>query len=193
MMKIKPFTTYTATVVPLFHDNIDTDQIIPKVHLKRISKSGFGPFLFDEWRYLKNGQDNPEFILNQAPYNKATILVTGDNFGCGSSREHAAWALKDYGFQVIIAKSFSDIFYMNCTKNALLPIRLDDDTRQKIVAAKKITIDLPRQRIIVKDDIVTFDIEERWKHKFINGLDDIGMTLAFEKEIEAYEHGKLKE
>ncbi|MCQ9301615.1 3-isopropylmalate dehydratase small subunit [Staphylococcus hyicus] len=192
-MKIKPFTTYTATVVPLFHDNIDTDQIIPKVHLKRISKSGFGPFLFDEWRYLKNGQDNPEFILNQAPYNKATILVTGDNFGCGSSREHAAWALKDYGFQVIIAKSFSDIFYMNCTKNALLPIRLDDDTRQKIVAAKKITIDLPRQRIIVKDDIVTFDIEERWKHKFINGLDDIGMTLAFEKEIEAYEHGKLKE
>lgn len=193
MMKIKPFTTYTGTVVPLFHDNIDTDQIIPKVHLKRISKSGFGPFLFDEWRYLKNGQDNPEFILNQAPYNKATILVTGDNFGCGSSREHAAWALKDYGFQVIIAKSFSDIFYMNCTKNALLPIRLDDDTRQKIVAAKKITIDLPRQRIIVKDDIVTFDIEERWKHKFINGLDDIGMTLAFEKEIEAYEHGKLKE
>ncbi|SQE47083.1 3-isopropylmalate dehydratase small subunit [Staphylococcus hyicus] len=193
MMKIKPFTTYTGTVVPLFHDNIDTDQIIPKVHLKRISKSGFGPFLFDEWRYLKNGQDNPEFILNQAPYNKATILVTGDNFGCGSSREHAAWALKDYGFQVIIAKSFSDIFYMNCTKNALLPIRLDDDTRQKIVAAKKITIDLPRQRIIVKDDIVTFDIEERWKHKFINGLDDIGMTLAFEKEIEAYERGKLKE
>lgn len=172
MMKIKPFTTYTGTVVPLFHDNIDTDQIIPKVHLKRISKSGFGPFLFDEWRYLKNGQDNPEFILNQAPYNKATILVTGDNFGCGSSREHAAWALKDYGFQVIIAKSFSDIFYMNCTKNALLPIRLDDDTRQKIVAAKKITIDLPRQRIIVKDDIVTFDIEERWKHKFINGLDE---------------------
>lgn len=193
MMKIKPFTTYTGTVVPLFHDNIDTDQIIPKVHLKRISKSGFGPFLFDEWRYLKNGQDNPEFILNQAPYNKATILVTGDNFGCGSSREHAAWALKDYGFQVIIAKSFSDIFYMNCTKNALLPIRLDDDTRQKIVAAKKITIDLPRQRIIVKDDIVTFDIEERWKHKFINGLDDIGMTLTFEKEIEAYERGKLKE
>lgn len=193
MMKIKPFTTYTGTVVPLFHDNIDTDQIIPKVHLKRISKSGFGPFLFDEWRYLKNGQDNPEFILNQAPYNKATILVTGDNFGCGSSREHAAWALKDYGFQVIIAKSFSDIFYMNCTKNALLPIRLDDDTSQKIVAAKKITIDLPRQRIIVKDDIVTFDIEERWKHKFINGLDDIGMTLAFEKEIEAYERGKLKE
>ncbi|MCE5155046.1 3-isopropylmalate dehydratase small subunit [Staphylococcus hyicus] len=192
-MKIKPFTTYTGTVVPLFHDNIDTDQIIPKVHLKRISKSGFGPFLFDEWRYLKNGQDNPEFILNQAPYNKATILVTGDNFGCGSSREHAAWALKDYGFQVIIAKSFSDIFYMNCTKNALLPIRLDDDTRQKIVAAKKITIDLPRQRIIVKDDIVTFDIEERWKHKFINGLDDIGMTLTFEKEIEAYERGKLKE
>lgn len=193
MMKIKPFTTYTGTVVPLFHDNIDTDQIIPKVHLKRISKSGFGPYLFDEWRYLKNGQDNPEFILNQAPYNKATILVTGDNFGCGSSREHAAWALKDYGFQVIIAKSFSDIFYMNCTKNTLLPIRLDDDTRQKIVAAKKITIDLPRQRIIVKDDIVTFDIEERWKHKFINGLDDIGMTLAFEKEIEAYERGKLKE
>lgn len=116
MMEIKPFTTYKGKVVPLFHDNIDTDQIIPKVHLKRISKSGFGPFLFDEWRYLKNGEANPDFILNQAPYRGATILITGDNFGCGSSREHAAWALKDYGFQVIIAKSFSDIFYMNCTK-----------------------------------------------------------------------------
>lgn len=193
MMEIKPFTTYKGKVVPLFHDNIDTDQIIPKVHLKRISKSGFGPFLFDEWRYLKNGEDNPDFILNQAPYRDGTILITGDNFGCGSSREHAAWALKDYGFQVIIAKSFSDIFYMNCTKNALLPIRLDDEARHQLVEAKEIVIDLPRQIIQANGNTFTFDIEETWKHKFINGLDDIAITLSYESEIKAYERAKLKE
>lgn len=187
MMEIKPFTRYSGKVVPLFHDNIDTDQIIPKVHLKRITKTGFGPFLFDEWRYLKNGEPNPAFILNQAPYEDATILVTGDNFGCGSSREHAAWALKDYGFQVVIAKSFSDIFYMNCTKNALLPIRLDDEARQKIVEAEVITIDLPKQVVHANGHQFHFEIEERWKHKFINGLDDIAITLAYEKDIEAYE------
>ncbi len=193
MMEIKPFTTYKGKVVPLFHDNIDTDQIIPKVHLKRISKSGFGPFLFDEWRYLKNGEANPDFILNQAPYRGATILITGDNFGCGSSREHAAWALKDYGFQVIIAKSFSDIFYMNCTKNAILPIRLDDEAIHQLVEAKEIVIDLPRQLIQANGNTFTFDIEETWKHKFINGLDDIAITLSYESEIKAYERAKLKE
>ncbi|NJH80125.1 3-isopropylmalate dehydratase small subunit [Staphylococcus agnetis] len=192
-MEIKPFTTYKGKVVPLFHDNIDTDQIIPKVHLKRISKSGFGPFLFDEWRYLKNGEANPDFILNQAPYRGATILITGDNFGCGSSREHAAWALKDYGFQVIIAKSFSDIFYMNCTKNAILPIRLDDEAIYQLVEAKEIVIDLPRQLIQANGNTFTFDIEETWKHKFINGLDDIAITLSYESEIKAYERAKLKE
>ncbi|MCO4357115.1 3-isopropylmalate dehydratase small subunit [Staphylococcus agnetis] len=192
-MEIKPFTTYKGKVVPLFHDNIDTDQIIPKVHLKRISKSGFGPFLFDEWRYLKNGEANPDFILNQAPYRGATILITGDNFGCGSSREHAAWALKDYGFQVIIAKSFSDIFYMNCNKIAILPIRLDDEAIHQLVEAKEIVIDLPRQLIQANGNTFTFDIEETWKHKFINGLDDIAITLSYESEIKAYERAKLKE
>ncbi|MDU1374284.1 MAG: 3-isopropylmalate dehydratase small subunit, partial [Staphylococcus epidermidis] len=117
-MEIKPITIYTGKTVPLFYDNIDTDQIIPKVHLKRVSKSGFGPFAFDEWRYLPDGSDNPDFNPNKPEYHGASILITGDNFGCGSSREHAAWALKDYGFNIIIAGSFSDIFYMNCTKNA---------------------------------------------------------------------------
>ncbi|WRM56006.1 3-isopropylmalate dehydratase small subunit [Staphylococcus aureus] len=125
MAAIKPITTYKGKIVPLFNDNIDTDQIIPKVHLKRISKSGFGPFAFDEWRYLPDGSDNPDFNPNKPQYKGASILITGDNFGCGSSREHAAWALKDYGFHIIIAGSFSDIFYMNCTKNAMLPIVLE--------------------------------------------------------------------
>lgn len=125
MAAIKPITTYKGKIVPLFNDNIDTDQIIPKVHLKRISKSGFGPFAFDEWRYLPDGSDNPDFNPNKPKYKGASILITGDNFGCGSSREHAAWALKDYGFHIIIAGSFSDIFYMNCTKNAMLPIVLE--------------------------------------------------------------------
>lgn len=109
MAAIKPITTYKGKIVPLFNDNIDTDQIIPKVHLKRISKSGFGPFAFDEWRYLPDGSDNPDFNPNKPQYKGASILITGDNFGCGSSREHAAWALKDYGFHIIIAGSFSDI------------------------------------------------------------------------------------
>lgn len=187
MTNIQPLTQFTGKVVPMFHDNIDTDQIIPKVHLKRITKTGFGPYLFDEWRYLKNGEENPDFILNQPPYREATILVTGDNFGCGSSREHAAWALKDFGFQAIIAKSFSDIFYMNCTKNALLPIRLEDDAREIIAQEKYITIDLPKQTIQAGAHSFQFDIEAQWKHKLLNGLDDIAMTLSYEKEIKAYE------
>lgn len=187
MTTIQPITQFTGKVAPLFHDNIDTDQIIPKVHLKRITKTGFGPYLFDEWRYLKNGEENPEFILNQSPYRDATILVTGDNFGCGSSREHAAWALKDFGFQVIIAKSFSDIFYMNCTKNALLPIRMEDEARQIIAQKGDITIDLSNQKIIAGAHTFSFDIEAQWKYKLLHGLDDIAMTLSHEKEIEAYE------
>ncbi|MGJ5713376.1 3-isopropylmalate dehydratase small subunit [Staphylococcus auricularis] len=186
-MEIKPITTYTGKVVPLFHDNIDTDQIIPKVHLKRISKTGFGPFAFDEWRYLEDGSENPDFNPNKPQYRDASILITGDNFGCGSSREHAAWALKDYGFNIIIAGSYSDIFYMNCTKNALLPIVLDEAARHHLSQYEQITIDLPEQTVSSKDQAFSFEIDPTWKHKFVNGLDDIAITLQYEKEIEAYE------
>ena len=189
-MEIKPITTYTGKVVPLFHDNIDTDQIIPKVHLKRISKSGFGPFAFDEWRYLEDGSDNPDFNPNKPEYQDATILVTGDNFGCGSSREHAAWAIKDYGFDIIIAGSYSDIFYMNCTKNAMLPIVLNADERQYIANAGKVTVDIPNQTVTANNKSFHFDIDGTWKNKLVNGLDDVAVTLQYEDEIQAYEKSK---
>ncbi|MFQ3905800.1 3-isopropylmalate dehydratase small subunit [Staphylococcus sp. Mo2-7] len=189
-MEIKPITTYTGKVVPLFHDNIDTDQIIPKVHLKRISKSGFGPFAFDEWRYLDDGSDNPDFNPNKPEYKDASILITGDNFGCGSSREHAAWAIKDYGFDIIIVGSYSDIFYMNCTKNAMLPIVLDEEARKHLAQAESITVDLPNQTVTSPDKTFTFDIDETWKNKLVKGLDDVAVTLQYEDEIKSYERAK---
>lgn len=189
-MEIKPITTYTGKVVPLFHDNIDTDQIIPKVHLKRISKSGFGPFAFDEWRYLDDGSDNPDFNPNKPEYKDASILITGDNFGCGSSREHAAWAIKDYGFDIIIAGSYSDIFYMNCTKNAMLPIVLDEEARKHLAQSESITVDLPNQTVTSPDKTFTFDIDETWKNKLVKGLDDVAVTLQYEDEIKSYERAK---
>ncbi|ANQ64748.1 3-isopropylmalate dehydratase small subunit [Staphylococcus equorum] len=190
-MEIKPITTYTGKVVPLFHDNIDTDQIIPKVHLKRISKSGFGPFAFDEWRYLDDGSDNPDFNPNKPEYKDASILITGDNFGCGSSREHAAWAIKDYGFDIIIAGSYSDIFYMNCTKNAMLPIVLDEEARQHLAQSESITVDLPNQTVSSPDKTFTFDIDETWKNKLVKGLDDVAVTLQYEDEIKSYERARI--
>ncbi|WP_285491395.1 3-isopropylmalate dehydratase small subunit [Staphylococcus haemolyticus] len=187
-MDIQPITTYTGKVVPLFNDNIDTDQIIPKVHLKRITKSGFGPFAFDEWRYLPDGTNNLDFNPNKPEYSGATILITGDNFGCGSSREHAAWALKDYGFNIIIAGSFSDIFFMNCTKNGMLPITLGENERKYLASQKEITIDLPNQTVSANDKSFNFQIDETWKHKLVNGLDDIAITLEYEDLIEQYEN-----
>lgn len=187
-MDIQPITTYTGKVVPLFNDNIDTDQIIPKVHLKRITKSGFGPFAFDEWRYLPDGTNNPDFNPNKPEYSGATILITGDNFGCGSSREHAAWALKDYGFNIIIDGSFSDIFFMNCTKNGMLPITLGENERKYLANQKEITIDLPNQTVSANDKSFNFQIDETWKHKLVNGLDDIALTLEYEGLIEQYEN-----
>lgn len=187
-MDIQPITTYTGKVVPLFNDNIDTDQIIPKVHLKRITKSGFGPFAFDEWRYLPDGTNNPDFNPNKPEYSGATILITGDNFGCGSSREHAAWALKDYGFNIIIAGSFSDIFFMNCTKNGMLPITLGENERKYLASQKEITIDLPNQTVSANDKSFNFQINETWKYKLVNGLDDIAITLEYEDLIEQYEN-----
>ncbi|MGC6767130.1 3-isopropylmalate dehydratase small subunit [Enterococcus sp. LJL51] len=187
---MEAFTQHTGTTVPLMNDNIDTDQIIPKSFLKRIEKTGFGEFLFDEWRYLPDRTPNPEFILNEPQYQGATILISGDNFGSGSSREHAAWALDDYGFRAVIAGSFSDIFYMNATKNGLLPIVLPLAARQKLAAlpaAQTITIDLPKQQVLADGEAYSFDIDGTWKHKLVNGLDDIAITLAYEKEIGEYE------
>ena len=189
-MEVKPITTYSGKIVPLFHDNIDTDQIIPKVHLKRISKTGFGPFAFDEWRYLEDGSDNPDFNPNKPEYRDASILITGDNFGCGSSREHAAWAIKDYGFDIIIAGSYSDIFYMNCTKNRMLPITLDEAARKHLAQFQEITIDLPNQTVTSPEQTFHFDIDSTWKNKLVKGLDDIAVTLQYEQQIKSYEESK---
>ena len=187
---MEKFTIHTGQSVPLMNDNIDTDQLIPKTYLKRVEKSGFGEFLFDDWRYLTDRSLNPDFILNHPDYQQATILVAGDNFGSGSSREHAAWALMDYGFKAVIAGSFSDIFYMNATKNGLLPIVLDQNAREKIAhlpSNHQLTIDLAAQTVSVGEDTYHFDIDETWKYKLLNGLDEIGITLQSADEITAYE------
>ncbi|WP_248621700.1 3-isopropylmalate dehydratase small subunit [Enterococcus cecorum] len=187
---MEKFTIHTGQSVPLMNDNIDTDQLIPKTYLKRVEKSGFGEFLFDDWRYLADRSLNPDFILNHPDYQQATILVAGDNFGSGSSREHAAWALMDYGFKAVIAGSFSDIFYMNATKNGLLPIVLDQNAREKIAhlpSNHQLTIDLAAQTVSVGEDTYHFDIDETWKYKLLNGLDEIGLTLQSADEITAYE------
>ncbi|WP_099222314.1 3-isopropylmalate dehydratase small subunit [Listeria costaricensis] len=181
---------HIGKTVALMNDNIDTDQIIPKTFLKRIEKTGFGEFLFDEWRYLPNRKLNPDFPLNAPDRQEATILITGDNFGCGSSREHAAWALLDYRFRVIIAGGYSDIFYMNCTKNGILPVVLPKEARDKLAslaADERITIDLPNQKISSSVGDYSFSIDPTWKNKFIHGLDDIAITFQHLEEIEAYE------
>ncbi len=181
---------HKGKTVPLLNNNIDTDQIIPKAFLKRIEKTGFGEFLFDEWRYLPDRSLNPEFILNQPEYSEATILIAGDNFGCGSSREHAAWALTDYRFKVVIAGSFGDIFYMNATKNGLLPIVLQPEECHALAglpAAEQVTIDLPNQQVISSLGYYYFEIDPTWKEKLVNGLDDIDLTLALADKIREYE------
>ncbi|MDN6968051.1 3-isopropylmalate dehydratase small subunit [Oenococcus sp. UCMA 17063] len=187
---MKKITTITSSIVPLMRDNIDTDQIIPKQFLKNILKTGYGRNLFYDWRYNSSKQPNPKFILNKPEYKNAQILVTGENFACGSSREHAVWALKDYGFQVVIAGSYSDIFYMNSTKNGLLAIRLSKKERAILALAssnEKIIVDLPKQQVRYKEYQFNFSINPLWKHKFINGLDDIAITMNYAKKIAAYE------
>ncbi|MFD3446215.1 3-isopropylmalate dehydratase small subunit [Microbacteriaceae bacterium 4G12] len=185
---MKPFLTYKGTVVALMRDNIDTDQIIPKQYLKRIERTGFGQFLFDEWRYLNDRTYRPDFPLNERK--EATILIAGDNFGCGSSREHAPWALEDYGFRVIIAGSFADIFYMNCTKNGILPIVLAEQERSKLASLTKqeeVTVNLEEQTVNTPYDTFSFSIEPVWKEKLMKGLDDIALTLEYEADIVRYE------
>ena len=200
---MQKFTLLNGVVVPLDRANVDTDAIIPKQFLKSIKRSGFGPNLFDEWRYLDHGEPgmensrrplNPDFVLNQPRYKGAQILLARENFGCGSSREHAPWALEDYGFRAIIAPGFADIFYNNCFKNGLLPIRLAADQVDalfKAVAANegyKLVIDLERQTITVPDGVVyKFDVEIFRKHCLLNGLDDISLTLQHVDEIKVFE------
>ena len=188
---MEKFTVYKGTTVPLMNDNIDTDQIIPKQFLKATDKTGFGKNMFFEWRYLSDGEaENPDFILNHPEYRQATILISGDNFGSGSSREHAAWAIKDYGFRALIAGSFSDIHYNNELKNGILPIVQPLETREILAALspdETIEIDLPHQVIKTSKGDFTFEIDAEWKRKLVNGLDDIGITLQYEDLITAYE------
>ncbi|MGX7124594.1 3-isopropylmalate dehydratase small subunit [Enterococcus viikkiensis] len=191
---MEKFTVYTGKNVSLMNDNIDTDQIIPKSFLKQVDKAGFGKHLFDEWRYLEDRSENPAFILNAPERKEATILISGENFGSGSSREHAAWAIQDYGFKAVIAGSYSDIFYMNALKNGLLPIQLSQsvrDTLSQLPADQSITIDLPKQEVRTPDACYGFSIDTTWKEKLVEGLDDISITLGYEDEITAYEKKML--
>ena len=197
---MEPFKTLTGIVAPLDRVNVDTDQIIPKQFLKRIERTGFEEYLFYDWRYLDNGKPNPEFVLNNERYKDATILLTRNNFGCGSSREHAPWALKNYGFLVIIAPSFADIFFSNCFKNGMLPIVLQENVVEELfkrVLANKgyrLTVDLESQSITEdKGFKISFEIDPFKKRCLLEGLDDIGLTLRHEDKIRAYEerHGLI--
>lgn len=191
---MEKFTVYSGTTVPLMNDNIDTDQILPKQFLKLIDKKGFGKYLFYEWRYLDHKYtDNPDFIFNKPDYRGASILISGDNFGAGSSREHAAWALEDYGFKVVIAGSFGDIHYNNELNNGMLPIVQPLEVRQQLAQLapdQEITVDLPQQKLLTPFGSFDFDIDGEWKHKLLNGLDDIGITLQYEDLITQYEKSR---
>jgi 3-isopropylmalate/(R)-2-methylmalate dehydratase small subunit len=205
---MEPFRVHTGLAVPLDRANVDTDAIIPKQFLKSIKRSGFGPNLFDAWRYLDPGEPgmdparrrpNPDFVLNEPRYRGASILLSGRNFGCGSSREHAPWALVDYGFRAVIAPSYADIFFNNCFKNGLLPIVLHESQVDSLMAAAKafpgyrLTIDLAEQTVATVDGALTlaFDVEPFRKHCLINGLDDIGLTLEHAEAIRAFEAKRL--
>ena len=193
---MQPIRIHTGRVVPLDRANIDTDQIIPKQFLKRIERSGFGEFLFFDWRHSPEGTPDPSFVLNQLRAKGATVLVTGKNFGCGSSREHAVWALADFGFRAVVAPSFADIFATNCAKNGLLAVALPEEEVSQIVerateaANYQLTVDLEHCR--VKDEqgfSAPFAIDEFTRHCLLEGLDEIGLTLEHEAEIAAYEAG----
>ena len=185
---MEPFKKTKSIVTPLDKVNVDTDQIVPKQFLKLIQKTGFGQYLFYDWRYEQGGIPRKDFILNDPAYKNSKILLARDNFGCGSSREHAVWALDDYGFKVIISTSFADIFYNNCFKNGILPINVSDEILQKLFSTKsEIEVDLENQTIIVDNISVLFHIEPHWKKILLEGLDDIAMTLQHESQITKYE------
>jgi len=185
---LKPFSKINSIITPLDKANVDTDQIIPKQFLKLITKSGFGKFLFYDWRFNHDGQEKDDFILNDSHYKTSQILVTNENFGCGSSREHAVWALKDFGFDVIISPSFADIFYSNCFKNGVLPIILDIENIKKLLQFKgAIELDLESQTIIFGDESINFEIDSHRKTRLLEGLDDIDLTLKEDTKIENFE------
>ena len=205
---MQAFTVHKGLVAPMDRANVDTDAIIPKQFLKSIKRSGFGPNLFDAWRYLDHGEPgmdnakrplNPDFVLNEPRYRSASILLARRNFGCGSSREHAPWALADYGFRALIAPSYADIFYNNCCKNGLLPIVLTESQVDRLFDAVKafpgfkLVIDLERQTVSAPDGSVTcsFDIDPFRKHCLVNGLDDIGLTLQHADAIREFEARRL--
>ncbi|TAM11142.1 MAG: 3-isopropylmalate dehydratase small subunit [Nevskiaceae bacterium] len=198
-----PFTTITGTAVPLDRSNVDTDAIIPKQYLKSIKRTGFGPYLFDDWRYLDPGdlqtdvktrRPNPDFVLNRPEHRGATILLARQNFGCGSSREHAVWALANYGFRAVIASSYADIFFSNSFKNGFLPVVLKADEVEQLFqavaadAAQRITVDLPAQQVRIDGGAAFhFDIDALRKDRLVKGVDEIGETLAHADAIKAYE------
>jgi len=204
---MQAFTLHTGLVAPMDRANVDTDAIIPKQFLKSIARSGFGPNLFDEWRYLDKGEPgqdaaqrkpNPDFVLNQPRYSGASVLLCRQNFGCGSSREHAPWALEQYGFRALIAPSFADIFFNNCFKNGLLPIVLPEGVVSRLfdeVAAfpgYRLTIDLPRQVVVKPDgEEIPFEVQAFRKYCLVNGFDDIGLTLRHADKIRAFEAERL--
>jgi len=201
---MKAFKTLTSKLAPLDMPNIDTDQIIPKQFLKRVERSGFGQFLFYDWRFNDDGTDNADFSLNEPKNAGAKILLTRDNFGCGSSREHAPWALEDYGFECIIAPSYADIFYNNCFQNGILPIILESEKVDNIFslvannAKLEAFVDLENQSIVVKEldnatELVTykFEVDAERKNKLLNGLDDIGISLQEADAISAYEKQRI--
>ena len=193
------FTKLTGVVAPIDRINIDTDQIIPAVYLKSIERKGFEGALFSSWRYNSDGSDNPDFVLNKPAYKNANVLVAGPNFGCGSSREHAPWALRDYGIKSIISTSFADIFYNNCFKNGVLPLVLPAEQVREIMdkaeddAGIELTVDLVGQRVWDESEeiSISFEIDAARKDALVNGLDDIGLTLRMENDISDYEsrHG----
>jgi 3-isopropylmalate/(R)-2-methylmalate dehydratase small subunit len=192
---MQPFVTHVGVVAPMNRVDVDTDQIIPKQFLKRIERTGFGQFLFFDHRFRDDGTPNPDFVLNRPQYEGASVLVAGRNFGTGSSREHAPWALLDYGFKCIIAPSFADIFYNNCFQNGVLPLVLPQETVDRIMAAAEetsgytLTVDLEAQRVWDSDEEVVagFDIDPFRRESLLKGLDDIGLTLQVEHKIEAFE------
>jgi 3-isopropylmalate/(R)-2-methylmalate dehydratase small subunit len=205
---MKAFKTFTGIVAPLDRSNIDTDSIIPKEYLKSIKRSGFGPNLFDSWRYLDKSdsknqntkrQLNPDFVLNKPPYDKAEILLSRENFGCGSSREHAVWALSDFGFKAILAPSFGDIFYSNSFKNGFLPIRLENRDIDMLFDASrsspgfKVIINLEKQFVQIQDNKkFEFNIDDSLKNRLLKGLDDIALTLEYTEKIRIYEKNRSK-
>lgn len=197
---MEPYKYHQSVAALLNRNNIDTDQIVPKQFLKKVERTGFGAHLFHDWRFNADGSENPEFELNKPAFKSARILVTGDNFGCGSSREHAPWAIADYGFNTIISTSFADIFYSNCFKNSILPLVVDSEKLEALMAeiaaneGVEFSVDLENQKVTTPaGNDFDFEIEAFRKHNMLSGLDDIGLTLKHEDKITAFEERQKKD